>query len=166
MRGVFQSVGQNCIGIERVIALPKVYTRLVNMLEPRIQALRIGSALEDKEVDVGAMISYGNFDKLEALIQDAVSQGARLLVGGKRYNHPKHPAGAYFEPTLLVDVTPDMMIAKEETFAPIFLMMRAQNVTQAITFANSTEYGLGGSVFGRNRSDLKRVVDEMKMYKP
>lgn len=163
MRGVFQSAGQNCIGIERVIVLPRVYHKLVDIVESRIKSLRLGSALEDKDVDVGAMISSANFVKLEALIQEAVAQGARLLAGGSRYNHSKHPMGTYFQPTLLVDITPDMRIAKEEVFAPIFLMMKAQNVTQAIDYANSTEYGLGGTVFGKNKADINRVVDEMKV---
>ena len=57
MRGVFQSAGQNCIGIERIIALPRVYSKLVSILEPRIRALRLGSALEDKDVDCGSQVS-------------------------------------------------------------------------------------------------------------
>ncbi|KAI9838868.1 MAG: hypothetical protein M1819_004075 [Sarea resinae] len=163
MRGVFQSAGQNCIGIERVIACPAVYDALIAHLEPRIRSLRIGSALDDPEhVDVGATISPAQFTRLESLIAAAVDAGARLLVGGSRYAHPKYPQGHYFSPTLLVDVTPDMKIAQEELFAPIFVVMRAQNVTDAIRIANSTEYGLGASVFGKNRQDLDRAVAELK----
>lgn len=113
LRGVFQSAGQNCIGIERVIAMPKVYEDLCEILEPRIRALRVGSAIDEGEgVDVGASISPANFDRLESLIQDAVSHGARLLVGGKRYVHPRFPQGHYFAPTLLVDVTSSMRISQ------------------------------------------------------
>lgn len=89
MRGVFQSAGQNCIGIERVIAMSEVYDKLIDIILPRMQALRVGSALDDEEeVDVGAMISAASFDRLEKLIEDAVSKGARLLYGGKRYATP------------------------------------------------------------------------------
>ena len=118
MRGVFQSAGQNCIGVERVIALPGVYDKLLDILSPRIKALRLGSILADSKPkpddpqhkptspDVGAMISPASFDRLETLIDDAVRQGARLICGGKRFEHPKHTHGHYFTPTLLADVTP------------------------------------------------------------
>lgn len=162
MRGVFQSAGQNCIGIERIIACQGVYDRLVDILEGRIKSLRMGSALdaeeEGEEVDVGAMISNNNFDRLEALVGAAVKEGARCLVGGQRMQHPKHSRGHYFSPTLLVDVTADMQIARDETFAPICLLMKATDVEAAIDMANSTEYGLGASVFGRDARNLERVV--------
>jgi acyl-CoA reductase-like NAD-dependent aldehyde dehydrogenase len=162
MRGVFQSASQNCIGIERIVVLPKVYPKLVAILEERIKGLRPGSVLDGDEVDCGAMVSAVGFDKLEAWVEDAVQKGARCIVGGKRLIHPKYPKGHYFAPTLLVDVTKDMLIAQNETFAPICVLMKARDVTHAIQLANSTEYGLGGSVFGRNRQNLDRVVKEMK----
>ncbi|MCJ1249613.1 Meiotic Sister-Chromatid recombination aldehyde dehydrogenase [Trapelia coarctata] len=162
MRGVFQSAGQNCIGIERIIALPAIYPKLISLLEPRIKTLRLGSALTDSDVDVGAMISPDAFSRLEALISEAVSQGAKLLAGGKRYHHPKHPKGHYFQPTLLVDVTPTMRIAQEEVFAPICTVLRASSVADAISLANSTPYALGASVFGSSRRNLDAVVKNVK----
>ncbi|KAF7717703.1 Aldehyde dehydrogenase family protein [Penicillium ucsense] len=164
MRGVFQSAGQNCIGIERVIALPGIYDKLVEMVTPRIRALRLGSILLDTPnettctPDMGAMISPTSFDKLEGLIAEAVGQGARLLAGGKRHHHPQYPHGHYFTPTLLVDVTPSMRIAQEELFAPVFLLMRAETTHDAISIANSTLYSLGASVFGHNPRDVNACV--------
>lgn len=162
MRGVFQSASQNCIGIERIIALPKVYKQLIDILEPRISKLRPGSALDEDQVDIGAMISPACFNKLERMIEEAVSKGARCLVGGKRYTNPMFPKGHYFQPTLLVDVTSDMEIAQNETFAPICVLMPVQNVDEAIGIANSANFGLGGSVYGRNQAHIDRVVREMK----
>jgi acyl-CoA reductase-like NAD-dependent aldehyde dehydrogenase len=163
LRGTFQAAGQNCIGIERIIALPKVYSRLVEFLEPRIRALRVGAPLDSKtDVDVGATISPLNFSRLESLIEEAVSQGARLLVGGKRYKNPDYPNGHYFTPTLLVDVTTDMQIAQHELFAPICVLMRANSVDEAISIANSTSYSLGASVFGSSKSDLDAVVSGVR----
>ncbi|KAI9686834.1 MAG: Meiotic Sister-Chromatid recombination aldehyde dehydrogenase [Bogoriella megaspora] len=159
MRGVFQSAGQNCIGIERIITLPNVYTKLISLLEPRIRALRQGSALDSLEnVDVGACISDDGFDRLEQLINDAVTQGAKLLCGGKRYTHPKHPSGHYFEPTLIVNVTRDMLISRQELFAPIALMMPAKNAKDALAIANSTSYALGASVFGEEPYYVNQIV--------
>ncbi|KAI9786457.1 MAG: Meiotic Sister-Chromatid recombination aldehyde dehydrogenase [Geoglossum umbratile] len=164
LRGVFQSAGQNCIGIERIVACQGIYQQLTTILEPRVKALRLGSTLDEDgdNVDVGAMISNNNFDRLEALIADATRKGARCLVGGKRYIHPRYPQGHYFEPTLLVDVTPDMAISQEETFAPICVVMKARGVDNAIQISNSTNYGLGASVFGRSRRDLGKVVQASK----
>lgn len=159
MRGVFQSAGQNCIGIERVIALPKVYDRLRTMIQPRVAALRQGSALdEEEEVDMGACISDAGFDRLEALIRDAVANGAELLCGGSRFQHPRWPQGHYFAPTLLTGVTASMAVAQQELFAPVFVLMRASSVSDAIEIANSVPYGLGASVFGSNSGDLDRIT--------
>jgi len=165
LRGVFQSAGQNCIGIERVIALPRLYAKLITHLTPIIQALRPGSALDadsTNPIDVGASISDASFDRLEELIADAVSYGAKLLAGGTRFAHPSHPHGHYFTPTFLADVTPDMRIARTELFAPVFLLMRADTITDAIAIANGTEYGLGASVFGKHPADLDRVAREVQ----
>lgn len=172
LRGVFQAAGQNCIGIERVVALPKAYEKLLAFLTPRVRALRSGSALSLESpdakkdatdaVDVGASISAASFDNLEALIAEAVAQGATLVVGGTRYAHPDHPRGHYFSPTLLAGVTPSMCIAQTECFAPVFLLMRAASVQDAVAIANGTEYGLGASVFGGCRADLEYVVDSVE----
>lgn len=172
MRAVFQSAGQNCIGTERIIALPNVYDELLDIVTPRIKALRLGSALLDGKgdlkaqklphtPDVGAQISSRSFDRLESLISEAVRDGARLIHGGKRYNHPDHPHGHYFMPTLLVDVTTEMKIAQTELFAPVFVMMRAKTVDEAISIANSIKYALGSSVFGHNRADVERCVSRL-----
>lgn len=174
MRGVFQSAGQNCIGVERVIALPGSYDKLIEIVAPRIKALTLGSVLLDTKAnpddptskpaapDVGGMISPASFDRLESLIADAVKQGARLIHGGKRYHHPRHPHGHYFTPTLLVDVTPSMEIAQVELFAPVMVFMRAESVQDAIAIANSTTYALGASVFGYNTADVEACVSGIK----
>ena len=122
--------------------------------------LQLGSAIDEGEgVDMGAMINGYRFKHLEAMIAQAVKQGARLIHGGKRYHHPKYPHGHYFQPTLLVDVTTDMAIANEELFAPVALLMKVNTVDEAIRAANSTIYGLGGAVFGKKQKDVERVVN-------
>lgn len=144
LRGTFQAAGQNCIGIERVIAAG-LYDDLVKLLEPRVKAIRLGP-----DADMGAMISDASFDRLEELIDEAVDQGATLLAGGKRYEHPEYPMGHYFEPTLLVDVTPDMRIAQHECFAPVLTVLRspASTADAMLSIANAPNFGLGASVHG------------------
>lgn len=165
LRGTFQSAGQNCIGIERIIACPKVYDALVHILEPRIRQLRVGSILdttESSQIDMGAMISSASFDRLEELIRSAIKGGAKLLVGGKRLNHPIHRHGHYFQPTLLIDVTADMAISKEECFAPICVLMRAESTAHAIELANCPDFGLGSSVFGAEGPETDFVARSLK----
>lgn len=128
-------------------------------MKKRVEGLRAG-------IDVGAMINGARLPTLEKLVADAVKQGARLLVGGQSFEHPRHPSAHFFSPTLLCDVTPDMAIANEECFAPIMLVMSSnvgvrctsldpvleldanivhlsrlpQNVEDSIRIANSTKY--------------------------
>lgn len=168
MRGVFQSAGQNCIGIERIIALPQVHDRLLEIVLPKIRQMRLGSVLLDEQgkppvtLDMGSMISSRSFTKLESLISSAVSLGATLHSGGHAYIHPSHPNAHYFLPTLLSNVTSDMPIAQTELFAPVFLIMRAESVDDAISISNSTSYGLGASVFGHNQRDVQKCVRGIK----
>lgn len=164
MRGSFQSAGQNCIGIERIIAQPKAYESLVATLKKRIPVLRVGSVLDETQsIDMGAMINSERFTSLKFLIDDAVYHGAKLLCGGQAYSHPQYKHGSYFEPTLLIDVTPEMLIARTELFAPVMVLMKATSVDDAIRMSNAPDFGLGGSVFGKRGSvATERVVREMK----
>ncbi|KAF4978584.1 hypothetical protein FZEAL_5056 [Fusarium zealandicum] len=160
LRGTFQAAGQNCIGIERVIAPGAIHDKLVELLQDRVNALRLGP-----DADVGAMISDASFDHLEELIAEAVSQGARLLAGGKRYNHPDYPQGHYFQPTFLADVTPDMRIAQNECFAPVLTLLRAKSSSprDILSIANAPNFGLGASVHGSERDpNLQPIVKGLR----
>ncbi|KGU35343.1 hypothetical protein MGK_02159 [Candida albicans P57055] len=163
LRGTFQSAGQNCIGVERVICLPKVYEQLVEIFTERIKSFRVGSDIDQlDEIDMGAMISDNRFAQLEGLIEDAVSKGARLIHGGKQYQHPNYPQGHYFEPTLLVDVDPTMKIFQEEVFGPVLTMIRANDAEDAVNIANGTEFGLGNSIFGSNFNQVNQIADQLQ----
>jgi acyl-CoA reductase-like NAD-dependent aldehyde dehydrogenase len=162
LRGTFQSAGQNCIGIERIICLPKSYESLVDIFTERIKSLRLGSDIDQlDEIDVGAMISDNRFSTFETLIEDAVSKGAKLVHGGKQYQHPNYPQGHYFEPTLLIDVDKSMRIFHEEVFGPILTLIKANDIDEAVDLANSTMYGLGNSVFGGNFAVLNDIANRL-----
>jgi acyl-CoA reductase-like NAD-dependent aldehyde dehydrogenase len=162
VRGVFQSAGQNCIGIERIICQSKIYNSIVDHLKSIVETLRSGSALHSAEVDVGASASDAEYGVLEELISDAVKHGARLIVGGKRLIHKEFPKGHYFSPTLLVDVTPSMKIAQVELFAPVALVMKTESIADIVKIANGIEYALGASIFGSNGATLERLTRELK----
>jgi acyl-CoA reductase-like NAD-dependent aldehyde dehydrogenase len=81
-----------------------------------------------------------------------VSEGAKLILGGVPYIHPKYPTAQYFEPTLLIDVTPQMTILKQELFAPIMVVMKFSTDEEAIEMCNQSPYGLGNSIFSGDQS--------------
>ncbi|EFW99381.1 oxidoreductase [Grosmannia clavigera kw1407] len=182
LRGTFQASGQNCIGVERVIATPGVYEPLLALVVDKVRALRLGTREgdgsndsdddkndaddADDHYDMGAMISDASFERLERLVDEAVASGARLLAGGRRYQHPRFPHGHYFQPTLLADVTPAMAVAREECFGPVLVLMRAEASTAAavLAVANAANFGLGASVFGDELRDreLAAVVAGVK----
>lgn len=146
-----------------MVALPAIHDRLLEIVRHKTENLRLGSVLLDSNPpDMGSMISSRSFDKLESLIRSAVHEGATLHCGGCRYRHPVYPNGHYFQPTLLSNVTSDMEIAQTELFGPVFLLMKASTVSEALDIANGTSYGLGASVFGYNQTDLKKCIRRLK----
>ncbi|TPX44192.1 hypothetical protein SeLEV6574_g04650 [Synchytrium endobioticum] len=147
MRGTFQNCGQNCIGLERLVVHTKIYDQFVSEMEGRIRTLRQGPPLSASAVDCGAMTMSLACKNIKALVDDAVESGARLLVGGARYICPSYPSGQFFQPTLLVDVTPDMRIANEEVFGPVAVVMKFNTDEDAIRIVNACPFGLGASVF-------------------
>jgi acyl-CoA reductase-like NAD-dependent aldehyde dehydrogenase len=112
--GALMNAGQVCTSIERVYVEAPVYQQFVDKIEEKVRAIRQGPS--DDEVDVGSMTSEAQLQKVEAQVAEAVAQGAKALVGGRR--NPRYK-GNYFEPTVLIDVEPSMSVMKEETFGPI-----------------------------------------------
>lgn len=180
LRAVYQGAGQNCIGIERFIVHQSLVQELLGTILPRVKKLRCGSWMEEtpkgrlqgrvksktpdpsEGIDFGAMINDASFDKLETLIQDAVKQGAILHTGGSRFTHPNWPLGSYFQPTVLSNVSPEMAIAQQEVFAPIFLILSFEDVREAIKMANGVRMALGSSVFGDRFSEVQYVKNRME----
>ncbi len=152
--GCFINLGQNCIASERLIVLDGIYDRFVAQISRMAGALRQGVATGPGAVDVGALTSPLQVRIVDELVSDALANGARALVGGKL------PAdkGNFYPPTILVDVRPDMRIAREEVFGPVMLIMRAGNDDEAINIANGTEFGLQSSVFTNDKARGERIA--------
>ncbi|KAK4053594.1 Meiotic Sister-Chromatid recombination aldehyde dehydrogenase [Microbotryomycetes sp. JL221] len=162
MRAVFQAAGQNCIGVERLLVHDSIYDTFISSVQPLVANLQLGDALanDNQQVDVGAMVSDRLFAQLESLIKEAVAEGARLLVGGSRATGLK--GGHYFQPTLIVDVLPTMRLAQQELFAPVMAVFKYHSIDEAIDIANGTRYGLGASVFGKDKRQCDYVVDRLQ----
>ncbi|KAK6908563.1 meiotic Sister-Chromatid recombination aldehyde dehydrogenase [Kwoniella mangroviensis CBS 8886] len=155
MRGAFQSAGQNCIGIELFLVHRSQYSRFIEIMKPRVKALRPG-------IDVGSLISHAPIKKLETILASAEKSGARILAGGKAYVHPTYPQASYFEPTLVVDVNMNMAIAQEELFAPVMTVVPYDDIDEAIEWLNKSRYGLGAGVYGKNKGECRRAAERLE----
>ncbi|MBX3249273.1 MAG: aldehyde dehydrogenase family protein [Myxococcales bacterium] len=159
LNGAFIAAGQNCLAAERVLVMDGVYDRFVARVAELARGLRQDVPTgRPGAVDVGALVTPAQAEIVDHLVQDAVAKGARALVGGKR---PAR-AGNWFEPTVLVDVRPDMLIAQEEVFGPILSIFRVKDDDDAVRVANSTAYGLGCTVFSKDAARAKRLADRIE----
>ncbi len=158
LTGVFIAAGQNCMAAERLLVADGIYDSLVARLTSEVEQLRQGPPLADEVVDVGAIVSPFQVDLIEKLVDDAVADGARVLVGGRRVRSDE---GQYFQPTLLVDVTPEMAIMREEVFGPVMVVVRTASDEQAIEIANSTRFGLGSTVVTKSRKRARRIAEQL-----
>ncbi len=119
--------------------------------------MKVGDGTQDG-VTQGPLINEDGVKKVERLIDDAVKKGAKVMVGGKR-----HPLGhTFFEPTVLKDVTPAMVMAKEEIFGPVAALYRFHSEDEAIKLANDTEYGLAAYFYARDVGRVFRVAEALE----
>ncbi|MBV8432430.1 MAG: aldehyde dehydrogenase family protein [Solirubrobacterales bacterium] len=138
--------GQVCISVERCYVEAPVYEEFVQKVTDNVSKLRQGPPGEMASVDVGAMTFPPQLDIVEDHVQDAVTKGARVLVGGQGRRDP----GRFFEPTVLVDVDHSMKIMREETFGPTLPIMKVSDTEEAVRLANDSPYGLQASVWTRD----------------
>jgi aldehyde dehydrogenase (NAD+) len=152
--GIYFNAGQVCSAMSRVIAHDSIHDQLVERIEGVAKSLAVGPGIEQPEFgpNMGAMVSHAQRDRAERMVADAASAGARVVTGGRKLNNP----GAFLEPTIVADVTPDMAIAQEEVFGPVLSVLRFSSDEDAIRIANATPYGLVGGVFTR---DIDRATD-------
>ena len=148
--------GQYCCGTERVYVVNDVADEFTRKVVERVSVLRQGV---EGEFDIGALFWPYQMEVIEEQIADAVAKGARILIGGHRNPDLK---GYYFKPTVMTDVTHDMLVMSEETFGPVIPIMRVRDEEEAIRMANDTTYGLSGNVWtrdGRKALDIARRID-------
>lgn len=141
--GSFLYQGQICMSTERIIVDEKVADEFVAKFAARARELPVGDPAKGVACVIGPMIVRESGDRLNRMIDDAVSKGARLVTGG-------YADGAQMPATIVDQVTPEMRIYDEETFGPITTVVRARNTEDAVRIANDTAYGLSSGVFGRD----------------
>lgn len=153
----YRNTGQTCVCANRLLVQDGVYDEFARKLAAKVAELKVAPGTEEGAAQ-GPLIDAQALAKVEAHIADALAKGARVLTGGKR--HPR--GGTFFEPTVLVDVTPDMRCAREETFGPVAPLFRFKTEADAIALANATEYGLAGYFYSRDIGRVWRVAEALE----
>ena len=153
----YRNAGQTCVCANRLYVHSKVYDAFAEKLVAAVRALKVGDGMEDG-VRIGPLIDDKAVLKVEEHITDAISKGARVLQGGKR-----HALGqSFFEPTVLADVKPNMLVAREETFGPLAPLFRFETEDEVVAMANDTEFGLASYFYARDLGRVWRVSERLE----
>jgi glyceraldehyde-3-phosphate dehydrogenase (NADP+) len=153
--GGYSYAGQSCISVQRVYVHSGGYESFVDNLVPRVRALKTGNPL-DEETDVGPLIDSGAADRLEAWLQEAVSGGVHVLVGGER-------DGNLWQPTVLASVEEDMRVSCQEVFGPFVSLYRYDDVIDAIHAVDTSEFGLQAGLFTSDWNLVQKAFEEIEV---
>ena len=153
----FRNMGQTCVCANRILVQDGVYEAFAEKLADRVSKMKVGPGSEEGVVQ-GPLINAAGLAKVEAHVADALSKGAKAIVGGKR-----HALGlTFFEPTVLIDANAEMRLATEETFGPVAPLFRFGYEDEAIRFANATPYGLAAYFYSRDIARVFRVTERLE----
>jgi succinate-semialdehyde dehydrogenase/glutarate-semialdehyde dehydrogenase len=153
----YRNTGQTCVCANRLLVQAGVYDEFAKKLSDAVGKLRIGDGLAGP-TDQGPLIDAKAVAKVEQHIADALAKGATLALGGKRHIL----GGTFFQPTILTQVTPDMLVAREETFGPVAPLFKFQSESEAIAMANDTEFGLAAYLYTRDLARSWRVSEAIE----
>ena len=157
MQSKYRNAGQTCVCVNRIYVQDGVYEAFAQKFQAAVEKLKIGNGLDDG-VDVGPLIDDRAAAKVREHIEDAVSQGAEVVTGGKAHKL----GGSYFEPTLMINVPHTAKVAKEETFGPLAPLFRFKDEAEAIALANDTEFGLAAYFYARDLGRVFRVAEALE----
>ena len=146
--GGYYQAGQSCISVQRVLVASEVYDEFSTRLTKQVESLKVGDPM-DPTVDVGPVIQKDEVSRIQSWVEEAVSQGAKVLTGGTG-------DGPIFQPTLLADVKPEMKVCREEVFGPVVTISPYQTFDDALRSVNDSKYGLQAGVF---TNDINRAME-------
>ncbi|XP_059441416.1 succinate-semialdehyde dehydrogenase, mitochondrial isoform X2 [Corylus avellana] len=153
----FRNSGQTCVCANRVIVQEGIYEKFANAFSKAVQNLQVGDGFTEG-VAQGPLINEAAVQKVESFLQDAISKGAKVLLGGKR-----HSLGmTFYEPTVVSDVNGEMLLSREEVFGPVAPLLRFKTEDEAIHLANDTNAGLAAYVFTNNIQRSWRVSEALE----
>ncbi len=154
--GAFYNNGQSCCSVERIYVHEKLYDQYVDEFVKEVSSYKIGSPT-DAGVYIGPLTRKDQLHVLEEQVADAVKKGAKILLGGKKMDR----SGYYFEPTVLVNVTNDMKVMRDESFGPIIGIMKVKDDQEAIKLMADTEYGLTASVYSKSYERAQKILSQL-----
>jgi len=153
----YRNAGQTCVCANRLLVEDSVYDAFCAKLVERVRKFKVGNGMEEG-VTIGPLIDEPAVAKVRSHIDDAIKKGAKLALGG----NPHRAGKLFFEPTVLGDATPEMLLAREETFGPVAPLFRFRGEAEAVRLANDTEYGLAAYFYGRNIARVWRVAEALE----
>jgi acyl-CoA reductase-like NAD-dependent aldehyde dehydrogenase len=153
--GACYNAGQSCCAVERIYVHQKHYAAFLKLAVPILKQYKLGDPMSD-ETTLGPLVSPSDLDKLEAQITDAVSRGAKLLLGGKRWHN-------FFLPTLLSNVPNDAIIMQEESFGPIVSVKMVRDDEEALANMADSRYGLTAAIFTKSSLRAERFARELSV---
>ena len=153
----YRNAGQTCVCANRIYVQSGIYDRFAARLAEKVSAMKVGNGLDQGTV-IGPLIEDKAIAKVEEHVRDAVSKGAKVLVGGKRVEGGGH----FYVPTVLTDIKADMLVLREETFGPVAPLMKFETEEEVIRLANSTEFGLASYFYTRDIARVWRVAEALE----
>ncbi|HEX7249773.1 MAG TPA: NAD-dependent succinate-semialdehyde dehydrogenase [Burkholderiales bacterium] len=153
----YRNAGQTCVCANRIYVQDGVYEAFAAKLTAKVKDFKVGAGTEAGVV-IGPLIDEQGLKKVEKHVADALGKGAKVKLGGK----PHEKGGLFFQPTVLTDVTPDMIVSYEETFGPVAPLIRFKTEDEAIRLSNATEFGLAGYFYSRDIGRIWRVAEQME----
>ena len=157
MASKFRNTGQTCVCANRFLVQDEVYDAFAEKLTRAVEKMVVGDGLKGL-TQQGPLIDSAAVDKVEEHIADAVGKGAKVISGGKRHAL----GGMFFEPTVLADMTTDMIVTKEETFGPVAPLYRFETEEEALKMANDTEFGLAAYFYSRDIGRVWRMMEGLE----
>src|SRR5438034_6466839 len=153
----YRNAGQTCVCANRLYVQDGVYDAFAAKLTEKVKGFKVGPGTEAGVV-IGPLIDEQGLKKVETHVKDALDHGAKLILGGKRHER----GGLFFQPTVLTNVTPQMLVSHEETFGPVAPLIRFKTEQEVIDLANDSEFGLSGYFYSRDVGRIFRVAEAME----
>ncbi len=153
--GSFTNAGQVCVGVRRLLVADEIYNEFLNRFISSINQLKLGR-------DIAPLASSEQLVKVEQHVKNAIQLGAKILTGGHRPKVPEFDKGFFFEPTVLENTLPDMLVEQEDTFGPVVFLKRFNTIDEAIKITHAVPYDLGASIWTKDSQLGLKIAKQLR----